>query len=166
MPRTEIPGSKRLTYVVNFVSAGDSQHFVHIPNLLNELEALGWDIELVSERGGAGTGMIAGRPFRYLSQTSKTKRLFNLVRTFMRMRRKGGRLVLEAPHGARLDDFPRIRALAQGDGDGTFTLRLGRDVTLGKGMTFEIWAGGTSTLEIGDHGLFMGSQSGPIPDSP
>ena len=93
MPRTEIPGSKRLTYVVNFVSAGDSQHFVHIPNLLNELEALGWDIELVSERGGAGTGMIAGRPFRYLSQTSKTKRLFNLVRTFMRMRRKGGRLV-------------------------------------------------------------------------
>ena len=75
----------------------------------------------------------------------------------LELRRKGGRLVLEAPHGARLADFPRIRALAQGQGDATFTLRLGRDVSFGKGMTFEIWAGGTSTLEVGDHGLFMGS---------
>ena len=93
MHREDIHGNKRLTYVVNLVSADDSQHFVHIPNLLNELEALGWDIELVSERGGVGTGIIAGRPFRYLSHTSKTKRIFNLVRTFIGMRRQGGRLV-------------------------------------------------------------------------
>lgn len=93
MRRKDIDGNKRLTYVVNLVSADDSQHFVHIPNLLNELEALGWDIELVSERGGTGTGVIAGREFRYLSRTSKTKRIFNLIRTFIRMRRQGGRLV-------------------------------------------------------------------------
>jgi acetyltransferase-like isoleucine patch superfamily enzyme len=75
----------------------------------------------------------------------------------LELRRKGGRLILDAPHGARLADFPRIRALHDGSGDATFTLRLGKDVSFGKDMTFEVWAGGTSVLEIGDHGMFNGS---------
>ena len=42
---------KRLTYIVNYVSADDAQHFVHIPYLLDELSKLGWLVELVSGRG-------------------------------------------------------------------------------------------------------------------
>ena len=66
------------------------------------------------------------------------------------MRRNGGRLVVDAPHGALLEDPPRIRARMTGDGDGTFTLRIGSNVTLGSGVRIVIWALGTNVLEIGD----------------
>ena len=69
------------------------------------------------------------------------------------MRRNGGRLVVDAPHGALLEDPPRIRARMTGDGDGTFTLRIGSNVTLGSGVRIVIWALGTNVLEIGDETL-------------
>ena len=40
-----------------------------------------------------------------------------------RLARHGARLVLHAPHGARLDGLPHVRVDALGDGAATFTLR-------------------------------------------
>src|SRR5690349_18358250 len=71
----------------------------------------------------------------------------------LEMRRNGGRLVLDAPHGARFEDLPLIRARMRGEGDGTFTLRIGRDVTFGKRCVIEVWAQGTNVLELGDEVL-------------
>lgn len=84
---------KKLTYIVNYLSADDAQHFVHIPNLLREMEKLGWTIDLVSERGGQGQAEVLGHTVTYLSRRSRAARMFNLARTLLRMRRDGGRLV-------------------------------------------------------------------------
>jgi glycosyltransferase involved in cell wall biosynthesis len=89
----EPPAPKRLTYIVNYLSAGDAQHFVHIPNLLREMEKLGWRIDLVSERGGEGTAEVLGHTVTYVSRSSRTARMVNLARTLVGMRREGGRLV-------------------------------------------------------------------------
>jgi len=83
------------------------------------------------------------------------------------LRRRGGRLVLDAPHGARFDSPPHVEAIPAGDGDGTFTLRLGRGVTLGRHMTLEVHARGTNVLELGDgvyfqHGARVQLRSGTI----
>jgi glycosyltransferase involved in cell wall biosynthesis len=83
----------RLTYIFNYLSADDAHHFVHIPNLLREMEKLGWTIDLISERGGEGQAEVLGRTVTYLSRTKKLERLVNLARTLFRMRRHGGRLV-------------------------------------------------------------------------
>jgi glycosyltransferase involved in cell wall biosynthesis len=85
--------AKRLTYIVNYLSADDAQHYVHIPNLLVELEKLGWEIDLVSERGGTGTAELLGRRVTFLSLHSKPQRVVNLVRHLLNMRRSGGTLV-------------------------------------------------------------------------
>jgi acetyltransferase-like isoleucine patch superfamily enzyme len=66
------------------------------------------------------------------------------------MRRNGGRLVLDAPHGATMEEPPLIRARMRGEGDGTFTLRIGRGVTFGRRCVIEVWAPATNVLEIGD----------------
>ncbi len=63
----------------------------------------------------------------------------------MRVRRAGGRLVVEAPHGARLRGLPALDVR----GPGTTTLRLGRDVDLGRDLTLDLWPGG-GTLAVGD----------------
>src|ERR1700754_2786686 len=72
------------------------------------------------------------------------------LRTDRLLRRRGGRLVLDAPWGARLDGLPVVRVLPDGAGDGTFTLRIGRDVRFGRGIALEVWAAGTNVLELGD----------------
>lgn len=84
---------KRLTYIVNFLSADDAQHFVHIPQLLSELEKLGWDIDLLSERGGHGETEVLGRLVTYLSYASKLRRFGHLLVYLVTMRKRGGRLV-------------------------------------------------------------------------
>ena len=61
-------GLKRLTYVVNYLSADDAQHFVHIPNLLAQMERLGWSIDLLSERGGRGQAEVLGQRVTFLSR--------------------------------------------------------------------------------------------------
>ena len=75
------------------------------------------------------------------------------ARLRIELRRNGGRLVLDAPHGTLLEKGPSIRARMTGDGDGTFTLRIGRNVTIGRGVRLVVWALGTNVLEIGDDTL-------------
>ncbi|HEY3018820.1 MAG TPA: DapH/DapD/GlmU-related protein [Solirubrobacteraceae bacterium] len=72
--------------------------------------------------------------------------------------RNGGRLVLDAPHGARFDEPPLIKASHHGGSGGTLTLRLGRDVDLGRHTVLQVWAGGDSALELGD-GTTLGQGS-------
>ena len=73
-----------------------------------------------------------------------------------RLRRAGGRLALDAPHGAHFHELPRVEVLPYGGGDGgTFTLRLGRHVQLGRGLILEIWAAAQTTLELGDEVTFL-----------
>ena len=72
------------------------------------------------------------------------------------LRRSGGRLVLEA---AGIPDFaklPRLDVRARGEGDGTFTLRLGKGVWFGPDVSIEVWAQGSNVLGIGDHCLIHG----------
>ncbi len=81
---------KRLTYVVNYLSADNSQHWVHIPNLLSEMEKLGWEVDLVSERGGQGRAEVLGMPVTFLSKNARWARLFPLARHLLKTRGRGG----------------------------------------------------------------------------
>jgi acetyltransferase-like isoleucine patch superfamily enzyme len=72
------------------------------------------------------------------------------LRLGVELRRNGGRLRVEAPHGARLDGRPEIRALPTGEGSGITTLRIGRGVRIGRDVTLEIAARGENLLELGD----------------
>lgn len=87
------PAHKSLLYVVNRVSEDDSQHFVHIPNLLARLEEHGWDVSLVSERGGRGVGEVSGIPVTYLSEEGRWSRILALLNSLVAARRRGNRLV-------------------------------------------------------------------------
>jgi acetyltransferase-like isoleucine patch superfamily enzyme len=64
--------------------------------------------------------------------------------------RKGGRLELLAPRGARLKGAPTLHVTGEGDGDAVLRLRIGRDVTFGRGVSIRIRARGTNVLELGD----------------
>jgi len=66
------------------------------------------------------------------------------------VRRKGGRLALDAPWGAYLKGAPRLEISADGEGDATFRLRIGRGVTIGRGVSLRLHAHATNTLEIDD----------------
>ncbi len=68
----------------------------------------------------------------------------------VQLRRRGARLIVDAPHGARLDGFPHLCVEALGDGDATTTLRLGAGVSLGRCTQIDVWAGGTNRLELAD----------------
>ena len=84
---------KRLTYVVNYLSADNSQHWVHIPNLLAEMEKLGWEVDLVSERGGQGKAEVLGMPVTFLSKNSRWARLVPLALHLLKTRARNGGLV-------------------------------------------------------------------------
>jgi acetyltransferase-like isoleucine patch superfamily enzyme len=75
----------------------------------------------------------------------------------MELRRRGGRLVVDAPHGLVFDSAPRIHAVMTGDGDGTLALRIGSNVRLGHDVHIEVWAGGTNELELGDDSYLLDS---------
>jgi len=79
------------------------------------------------------------------------------MRLDLRLRRNGSRLRVEAPHGAHFFSLPHVEIhLEGGDGRrGSVTLRVGRDVKLGRGLTLDIWAGGNSVLELGDRATFQ-----------
>jgi len=106
---TDTTAPKRLTYILNYLSADDAQHFVHIPNLLSQMERLGWTVELVSERGGNGQAEILGRRVTFLSKTSRWRRAFALVIYLLAMRRRGGRLVF-----IRISKFPALVSALMG----------------------------------------------------
>lgn len=73
----------------------------------------------------------------------------------LRLRRAGGRLVLEAPHGAHFYELPHLEVLPYGDGAGPLTLRIGRDVHLGRGLIVEVWAAAPALIELGDEAIFQ-----------
>jgi len=83
------------------------------------------------------------------------------------LRRRGARLVVDAPHGARMDGFPHVRVERLGQGDATTVLRLGRGVSLGRATHLDLWAGGTNELALGDgaylmHGVRLQLRGGTI----
>jgi acetyltransferase-like isoleucine patch superfamily enzyme len=82
----------------------------------------------------------------------------------VQLRRRGARLFVDAPHGARMDSFPHVAIDGSG---GTFELRLGRGVKLGRATHLDIHAGGANVLEIGDgaylmHGVRLQLRGGAI----
>lgn len=86
------------------------------------------------------------------------------LRTDARLRMRGSRLVLEAPHGARFGTPPVVQFTPQGlsrplsrRGPAALVLRLGRNVDLGRGLTIEIRPDGHNVLEMRDHTVFLGN---------
>jgi acetyltransferase-like isoleucine patch superfamily enzyme len=75
------------------------------------------------------------------------------TRLDIELRRNGGRLKLDAPHGMAFEEPPLIRARSLGTGGGVFTLRIGRGVTVGRRCAIEAWAGADNLLDIGDETL-------------
>lgn len=73
----------------------------------------------------------------------------------LQLRRRGARLVLDAPHPVRFDSPPRVRVRELGDGDGVLTIRIGRGVSLGRDLSLDVWAGGTNRLDLGDGVYFL-----------
>jgi acetyltransferase-like isoleucine patch superfamily enzyme len=69
----------------------------------------------------------------------------------LELRRRGARLVLDAPHAAQLDSLPAVRVLQRGSGDGTLRMRIGRDVRIGRGVSIVVWSLGSNVLDLGDH---------------
>jgi acetyltransferase-like isoleucine patch superfamily enzyme len=75
-----------------------------------------------------------------------------------RLRRAGGRLVVEAPFGAHFYALPLVEVYPYGDTPGTLTIRLGRDAHLGRGLILEIWAQTENVLELGDQAAFRAGE--------
>lgn len=70
------------------------------------------------------------------------------------LRRAGGRLELDAPHGARFHELPEIEIEPGGEG-GLLALRLGRHVKLGRLLTLQVWAGQRTEVDLGDRSTFQ-----------
>ncbi|WP_354702294.1 2,3,4,5-tetrahydropyridine-2,6-dicarboxylate N-acetyltransferase [Paraconexibacter sp. AEG42_29] len=69
-----------------------------------------------------------------------------------RLRRLGGRLVLEVAEVPRFLSPPRLEI----DGyPGTLTLRIGRDVKIGRDLVLDVRAGLDGTIDIGDRVTFQ-----------
>src|SRR5947209_8219578 len=73
----------------------------------------------------------------------------------LELRRRGGKLALEAPHGLAFDAPPHLKVVMKGGGDGTLTLRLGRNVSLGRNVLLEVYAQGTNLLDLGDDSYIL-----------
>jgi acetyltransferase-like isoleucine patch superfamily enzyme len=83
------------------------------------------------------------------------------------LRRRGAQLLVDAPYGARMDGFPHLDIRADGEGEGTFTLKIDRGVSLGRNTHLDLWAGGTNRLELGEgaylmHGVRIQLRNGAI----
>ena len=79
----------------------------------------------------------------------------------LRLRRVGGRLIVDAPHGARMDSWPHVHV----GGPGTVTLRLGRGVRLGRATHLDLSGDGTLELDDGAvlwHGVRLQLDGGAI----
>jgi acetyltransferase-like isoleucine patch superfamily enzyme len=71
----------------------------------------------------------------------------------LEMRRGGGRLEIDAPHGVFFEEPPLIRVRAVGGPGGVLRVRLGRGITIGRRCVIEVWAGADNVLELGDNVL-------------
>jgi acetyltransferase-like isoleucine patch superfamily enzyme len=85
------------------------------------------------------------------------------LRADIQLRKRGSRLVLDAPYGARFDTPPVIQFTPQGlsrplsgRGEPALVLKIGRNVDLGRELVFELRADGHNVVEIGDHSTFLG----------
>jgi acetyltransferase-like isoleucine patch superfamily enzyme len=78
-----------------------------------------------------------------------------VVELRLRLRARGCKLVLDAPHGGVIQGHPAVRVFPTGDGGGVLHLRLGRNVWIGRGLALDIDPRGESSLEIGDECLIM-----------
>jgi acetyltransferase-like isoleucine patch superfamily enzyme len=89
-----------------------------------------------------------------------------IARLDFELRRRGGRLDLEAAGVPELEGLPSVRALRKGAGDGVLRLRLGEGVRLTRRLELEVWAEGSNVLELGDHcvvgGCLLQLRSGTI----
>jgi glycosyltransferase involved in cell wall biosynthesis len=86
--------AKKLVYILNYVHPFDVQHFVHVMALLRTLEdRCGWEVTLLSEKGGVGCQIVHGKEVRYLSRNGKIFRLAKLAIELVRLRRNGYSLV-------------------------------------------------------------------------
>jgi acetyltransferase-like isoleucine patch superfamily enzyme len=71
------------------------------------------------------------------------------------LRRAGGQLILDAPHGAHFYELPSLEIHPYGSGQaGTLTLRIGEHAMLGRGLILEVWAQAENTIELGDRATF------------
>jgi acetyltransferase-like isoleucine patch superfamily enzyme len=70
------------------------------------------------------------------------------------LRRAGGRLALDAPHGAHFYELPSIEVHPYGGRGGTLTLRFGRHVRLGRGLILDVWAATDNVFTLGDAATF------------
>jgi acetyltransferase-like isoleucine patch superfamily enzyme len=77
------------------------------------------------------------------------------ARLDLELRRRGGRLELDAPHGLRFDAPPHLKVVMKGEGAGTLTVRVGRNVTIGRNVMLEVWAQGTNLLELHDDSYIL-----------
>ena len=85
---------RKLIYIMNRVDPDDSQHFVPVLRGLCALTQLGWDVVVLSEKGGQGEREILGCQVLYLSDKSNRKRIINLFRQLRRLKREGFRIIL------------------------------------------------------------------------
>jgi acetyltransferase-like isoleucine patch superfamily enzyme len=65
----------------------------------------------------------------------------------LRLRRLGGRFVLDAPHPPRCLGLPRVEI---DQGGGTLTLRIGRDCKLGRDLVLDLAPQADGLIELGD----------------
>jgi len=90
----DLGNNKKLVYILNYVHQSDVQHFVHVMALLKYLEVHhGWDIALLSEKGGSGVQVVNGVKVRYLSNNGKVSRLMSMTWSLWRLRREGYKLI-------------------------------------------------------------------------
>src|SRR3954454_10334486 len=73
----------------------------------------------------------------------------------LELRRRGARLVLDAPHGLLFESAPQLRVVMAGRGDATLPLRIGRNVFIGRNVLLEVWAQGTNELVLGDDSYML-----------
>ncbi len=74
------------------------------------------------------------------------------VTTGVRLRRLGGRLVVDVPVVPRYLGLPTVEV---DGGAGTLTLRIGKDVRLGSGLVIDLADGEDGVIELGDGVLFQ-----------
>lgn len=71
-----------------------------------------------------------------------------------RLGRLGVAVRWEVAAPPRFWTLPRLEPIIGAPGPGTFTVRLGRDVKLGRELVLEVWTGTRNVLELGDRSTF------------
>jgi acetyltransferase-like isoleucine patch superfamily enzyme len=72
------------------------------------------------------------------------------IRLRLAVRRKGGRLELDAPWGAHVKRAPRLEITRAAGEAGTFRFEIGRGVAIGSGVSIRLDAGAANALSLGD----------------